>query len=245
MLSRFVIAISLFWSATLSYAQERNADVVDKVIAGLFTKQGGKFLCLSQNESHAAIRATVMKSLKGVDLKEKGSEDTISKVIYTEFPCPFSPDRPELRPAKIADITGMWLFPEASQRYRYGPKSPLWESRAGLPPIRCEGIFYGANGRLVVDQAVGEAACPTAEKMKKMEAQPKTESWSLIRDGRIRVNRTDPPNDFEEWDIFVVKKDFDFAGTKFRQGDLVEYRRREKGNEFNVATMFRHLQKMP
>ncbi|HJW57713.1 MAG TPA: hypothetical protein VJ577_20815, partial [Burkholderiaceae bacterium] len=63
--------------------------------------------------------------------------------------------------------------------------------------------------------------------------------------GRIRVNRTDPPNDFEEWDIFVVKKDFDFAGTKFRQGDLVEYRRREKGNEFNVATMFRHLQKMP
>lgn len=247
MLSRFVIAISLFWAATLSFAQERNVDVVDKVIAGLFEKQSGKFLCLSQNESHAAIRATVMKSLKGVDLnlRDKATEDTISKVIYTKFPCPFSPDRPELRPAKTADVTGAWLFPEASQRYRYGPKSPLWESRAGLPPIRCEGIFYGPNGRMALDQAVGDAACPTFEKLKKMEAQAKGEAWSLIRDGRMRVGRTDAPNDFEEWDIFVVKTNFDFSGTKFRKGDLVEYRRREKGNEFNVATMFRHLQKMP
>lgn len=245
MLARFVVAISLFWAATLSYAQERNADVVDKVIAGLFAKQSGKFLCLSQNESHATIRSTVMKSVKGVDLKDKASEDTISKVIYTKFPCPFSPERPELRPAKVEDIKGMWLFPEGSQRYRYGPKSPLWESRAGLPPIRCEGIFYGANGRMTIDQAAGDAACPTVEKMKNMEAQPKGASWSLIRDGRIQVGRADAPNEVEEWDIFVVKMNFDFAGTKFRKGDLVEYRRREKGNEFNVATMFRHLQKMP
>ncbi|KIF82826.1 hypothetical protein [Noviherbaspirillum autotrophicum] len=245
MLCRFVIAISLFWAASLSYAQERNADAVDKVIASLFAKQSGKFLCLSQNESHATIRTTVMNSLKGVDLKDKASQDTISKVIYTKFPCPFSPDRPELRPARIEDIKGMWLFPVASQRYRYGPQSPLWESRAGLPPIRCEAIVYGANGRMAIDQAVGSAACPTSEKMRKLEAQPKGESWSFIRDGRIRVDRTDAPNDFEEWDLFVVEKNFDFAGTTFRKGDMVEYRRREKGNEFNVATMFRHLQKMP
>ncbi|HEX5126527.1 MAG TPA: hypothetical protein VFW00_07280 [Rhodocyclaceae bacterium] len=114
-----------------------------------------------------------------------------------------------------------------------------------MPPIKCEGVSYGENGELLVAEVSGALPCPTVKDMKAIGAMPKVESWALLRDGRVRVDRTDISNHIEEWDVFVVEAPFYFAQTKFAAGDLVAYLRRGKGNDFNVATMFRHLQRMP
>jgi hypothetical protein len=143
------------------------------------------------------------------------------------------------------NLKGDWLFPEGSQRLRYGPKSPAWQSKPGTPPIKCEAVSYLENGDLLVAQVGGTLRCPTSSDMKTIGKMPRVETWALIRAGRVKVDRTDVPDQVEEWDIFVVENAFDFASTRFAPGDLVAYRRREKGNELNVATMFRHLQKMP
>ena len=79
----------------------------------------------------------------------------------------------------------------------------------------------------------------------------KTAQWEMMHDGRVRITRTDIKNYIEEWDIYVVKKDFEFAGVKFKQGDLAAYRLptldiRENGSYAEDASaMFRHLQRLP
>lgn len=67
----------------------------------------------------------------------------------------------------------------------------------------------------------------------------------MLRDGRLNVSRTDVPNHVEEWDIFLATQDFEARGLLVKQGDLVAYLRKERGNELNVSTMFWHLQKLP
>jgi hypothetical protein len=48
----------------------------------------------------------------------------------------------------------------------------------------------------------------------------------------------------EARDVFVVERPFEVDGVAIAAGDLVAYRRKDAGNDFNAATMFRHLQRM-
>lgn len=74
---------------------------------------------------------------------------------------------------------------------------------------------------------------------------PRVVSWALLRDGRISVTRTDVPNHIEEWDAYAVIAPFSFGDVLFVPGELVTYRRRDKGNEFGAASEFQHLQRLP
>jgi hypothetical protein len=76
-------------------------------------------------------------------------------------------------------------------------------------------------------------------------AYPKISTWSLLNDGRLKIERTDVQNHIEEWDVFVVDSALQAGKTMFNPGDLVTYRCRENGDDFNVATTFRHLQRLP
>jgi len=245
----FVVLIFLF-ASSISHAEQSTTitttaatDVVDKVIANLFRKHIGQFLCMPQGASRESVRAALKDRLDGVITNDDASANAIANAIYTAFPCPFSPYRTDLRPASAADITGNWLFPEGSQRFRYGPKSPAWQSTPGMPPVKCEGVSYLASGVLLIAQVMGTRPCPTLNDMKTYDKFPMVETWTFVRDGRVKIDRSDIENHGEVWDIFVVEKEFYFAQTQFAVGDLVEYLR-DRDNEFNVATMFRHLQRM-
>ena len=74
---------------------------------------------------------------------------------------------------------------------------------------------------------------------------PIVSRWSMVRDGRVGVARTDVQNHIEEWDIYVVTQPFAFRELKLQPGELVAYIRRENGNEVGAATQFRHLQRLP
>jgi hypothetical protein len=66
----------------------------------------------------------------------------------------------------------------------------------------------------------------------------------MPREGRVRVTRTDVADHIEEWDIYSVTAPFSLANMDFKAGDLIAYLRREKGNDINAATEFRHLQRL-
>ena len=245
MLFRHFVAITLLVTSSISVAQQPPSDVADKVIADLFRRFNAHYLCMPQGASRESVREALKDRLIGVNTNDDASGTAIATAIYTTFPCPFSPFRSELRLAKAGDLTGIWLFPEDSQRFRYGPKSPAWQSQPGMPPVKCEGVSYLEGGSSLVAQIVGKLPCPTSNDMRTWGKTSKVEAWSLIRDGRVKIGRTDISDHIEEWDIFVVENAFEFAQTRFVLGDLVSYRRREKGNEFNATTMFRHLQRLP
>ena len=73
----------------------------------------------------------------------------------------------------------------------------------------------------------------------------------MMHDGRVRITRTDVKNYSEEWDIYVVKKDVEFAGVKFKQGDLAAYRlpildvREDGAYAEKMSAIFRHWQRLP
>ena len=93
----------------------------------------------------------------------------------------------------------------------------------------------------------GKVECPfrKASDMDVARRNPVVSTWSMLRDGRVSVARTDVQNHIEEWDIYAVTQAFEFREIKLQPGDLVAYVRRENGNEVNAATQFRHLQRLP
>jgi hypothetical protein len=227
-------------------AQQGSNDLVSKVIISLFKDHNRKFLCLSENSSLPAIRAAVEADLSRMPAGSAESENAIASVIYTKYPCPFSPIGKAVRPASAKDIEGVWLFPETSQRLRFGPDSPLWQKHAALP-IKCEAVAYYDNAEARVVQIVGQMPCPfsSARDMDVSRRNPKVSNWSLPRDGRLKIDRTDVPGHIEEWDIFVAESPFQVANITINAGDLLAYLRREQGNEFNASTTFRHLKRLP
>ena len=237
----------LFFQIALAQQATDDVDFVARVMVDLFRARNLQFLCLPQSTTLQTARTSLNDKLKGIDpnVTTQENANAIATVIYTALPCPFSPDRPELRLAKKEDIIGNWVVPETSERLRYGPKSPQWQSRPGMPPLRCEGVSYYPDGQILVAEVHGEFACPTSKDMEAMRAMPKVETWNFLRDGRLQSNHTGRPASPEEWDIFVVEKPFEFADIKFSAGDLVAYLRRSKGNDLNVSTVFRHLQRLP
>jgi hypothetical protein len=78
--------------------------------------------------------------------------------------------------------------------------------------------------------------------MEATRSLPQVSSWTFLPNGRIKIDRTDVPSQFEEWEVFSVQAPFEFYSVKFSVGDLVAYLRRVPGNEIGAAVVFRHLQ---
>lgn len=243
-MKKFIAVLPSLLLSALAAAQQSPLDVFDKVVVDVLSKQGGSTVCLpAEMASRDAVRAALIPRLSGVALNDPSAANAMAIALYTQFPCPLTPYRPELRAAKAEEVQGLWVFPEASQRLRYGPKSPGWNSQPGMPPVRCEGVAYAAGGDSMVAQVRGSYPCPTAMSMAPLLTRPAVEHWSLIRQGRMRIDRSDISGHSEEWDVFVVQNAFDFATVHFNEGDLLAYRRREPGNDFEASTLFRHLQR--
>lgn len=117
---------------------------------------------LGKQASVNDLRDTLQPYVQGVDTTDRANYRTLVLAVYQALPCPFSPARPELKPAVKADLVGSWLFPDASVKLRHGPQSPAWRALPGVPPIKCEGVSFHESGEYRVAQLRGAApACPT------------------------------------------------------------------------------------
>jgi hypothetical protein len=244
-----LFAIALITLSLAGYAQDGPKDVADEALLSAFQRDYGIVLCpYGKSGSLRDLRDVLEPHIAGFDPKDRNLYATFVKAVYTAFPCPFTPLRPELRPATKRDVTGVWLVPNASGRLRHGPKSTAWTKPAGLPPIKCEGIVLHVSGVYRVAQLradpKGDLPCPQLEQLKELEGTPSESSWQLVAGNRIRVTRTDIPGHFEEWEAFAVATSFTFSGIAFNVGDVVAYLRGEQGNEINASTTFRHLQRL-
>lgn len=226
-------------------AQDGPADPINKVIWDMFQMHQGKTLCVSSTTTLTAVRAAVLDHLK-LGVSDTVNSQTIALALWKLLPCPFSPQRDELRPATAVDVEGSWLFPEGSQKLRVGPRSAQG-SPAGPLRVRCDAVGYFPGGELRHAIIAGTPKCPfdKASDLDVARKNPRVSSWSMLRDGRLGVARTDVPNHIEEWDIYAVQTPFVFNDVPFTAGDLVAYVRRENGNEVGAATQFRHLQRLP
>ncbi|KQY88296.1 hypothetical protein [Pelomonas sp. Root1444] len=227
-------------------AQVQPPDVLEQALVSTFKRDNGNLVCLSTQGTLQNLRDAMQPYVKGVDIASPESYRTLVLATYLAFPCPFSPRRSELRPALAADVIGSWVFPDGSLKLRHGPKSPAWRAVPGVAPIKCEGVAFHEGGEYRVTQIRGsDATCPTLASMDAMRAvAPRVQSWSLMQNGRIRIDRTDVPDAFEEWDVFAVLTPFEFFGVKFAVGDLAAYQRKGRGNDINAAQSFRHLQRL-
>ena len=226
------------------FAQEMSKDILRGYIVQIFEAQKGKAVCTAEATTLEKVRGSVEEQLSMNGVSANPTPDAIAIAVYTRYPCPFSPFRDQLRAAAAKDVEGVWLFAEEMQRLRYGARSSAWAKQL---PLKCEAVAYYPGGELRTAQIAGKSACPfaAAKDMDISRSNPKVSSWAMLKDGRLSVSRTDVDNHVEEWDVFIVKDDFEVQGHRFRQGDLVEYLRREKGNEYNAAMMFRHLRRLP
>ena len=236
-----LLSVALAACPLLVNAQTAPLDLADSALISAFKRDNGNTLCSPRNASLKEMKALLEPSIKGIDVANPASYPALAIAVYTAFPCPFSPQRPELRAATRDDFIGTWLFPDASLRLRHGPNSAAWRSADGLP-IKCEGIALHESGEYRVAQIRGQGTCPTEAQMQAMRSLPVVSTWSQLPNGRVKISRTDVPDQFEEWEMFSVQAPFEFFSIKFAKGDLVAYLRRHPGNEINAATVFRHLQ---
>lgn len=229
-----------------AFAQESLPNPLSEFILGMFRMHQGKTLCADGSTMFSSIRSNVANYLKVNDLLAKATPPVVATAVWTLYPCPFSPSRSELRPAGANDIEGVWLFPESSQKLRFGPNSPQ-KSPAGPLPVKCDAVGYYSNGELRHAVIAGQAKCPfeKAADLDIARKNPRVSDWALLRDGRIGVNRTDVANHIEEWDVYAVVTPFAVNDVQFLAGDLIAYARKENGNKFGAATQFRHLQRLP
>ena len=233
-------ALSLFCAAL--HAQ--TPDLADRALILAFQRDKATVVCSTKSASLKEMREQFNPYIKNIDLAAEGAYSALAKMVYTVFPCPFSPYRAELRAATSEDIVGTWLVPMVSGKLRFGPKSRAWSASPGVPPIKCEGIAFHPDGEYRVMQVRGDSACPDMSSMQRMRAMARVSSWSALSDGRIMISRTGVPSHFEEWEVDVVLSPFEHAGVHFEAGDLAAYLRREPGNDINAATVFRHLQRL-
>lgn len=227
------------------FAQGASPDPLAKFVADMISLHEGKTLCTG-NSMLPSIRAGVVEQLKSVTAGATATLQAAATALWTRYPCPFAPFRPELRLASKRDIEGVWLFPETSQKLRFGPRSER-EPPTGKLPVKCDAVGYYPGGELRHAVIAGQTTCPfrRAADFDIARKNPRVSDWSLLRDGRVSVSRTDVRNHIEEWDIYVVVVPFVFEAVEFREGDLVAYVRRENGNEVGASTQFRHLQRLP
>jgi hypothetical protein len=221
-------------------------DPLGNFILEMFKRNEGDTLCTERPTGLPEIRATLAEHFKGSDPKQHISAKEVAVALWTRYPCPFSPYRPQLRPATAKDIQGVWLFPESSQKYRFGPRSSR-KPAPGSQPVRCDAVAYYPGGELRHAVVAGQVECPfrTAADTDLPQANQREASWSMLRDGRVSITRSDVEGHVEEWDIFVVSEPFQVHDLKLQAGELISYVRRETGSELNAATQFLHLRRLP
>jgi hypothetical protein len=190
----------------------------------------------------------VIEQLKasGVRVGQTATQAQLETAIWTLFPCPFSPYRAELVPATAKDVEGVWLFPHDSQPYRYGPKSPQQPTRPDQA-VACEAVGYYPKGELRTGMVMGaNTRCPfrRAADLSAARKRPRVFSWEMVSDGRLKVTRTGVEDYVEEWDVYLATKSFAALNLEVKAGDLLAYLRRDKDNDVNAATEFRHLQRL-
>ncbi len=259
-LGHYAIALAIALTAGTAPAQdakdkatpqdkEKEAQVaqMDRFILDMFKAHQGDTLCMLGSVPVPVVRAMVVEQLMAFGAKDSATQQQVESAVWTRFPCPFSPFRAEVIPATAKDLEGVWLFPYPSQPYRFGPKSPLQPtdpSRAAS----CEIVGYLPKGELRSGIILGarEALC-TFKKASDINAArkvPRTQSWTMISDGRLKVTRSDVKDYIEEWDVYAVTKSFQALNMEIRAGDLIAYLRRSKNNDVNASTEFRHLQRL-
>lgn len=221
-------------------------DPMNKWIDDMFKMHREKTLCPDDSTSSSVARAKVIDYLKSKSASTTASTEVVATALWTLYPCPFSPFRPELRPASNKEIEGVWLFPEGSQGLRFGARSEK-KSPTGPLPVRCDAVGYYPNGELRHAIIAGQITCPfeRSNDLEPARKNPRVSNWSYLRAGRVGVTRTDVANHIEEWDVYQVIAPFSFKEVQFAAGDLVAYIRRENGNEVGAATQFRHLKRLP
>jgi hypothetical protein len=240
----FVLAAGL---AAICGAQPTPApDPLGTFILDLFKRHEGDTLCREGPAGLPEIRATLAEHFKGNDPTQHVPAKEVAIALWTRYPCPFSPYRPQLRPATAKDIQGVWLFPESSQKYRFGPRSSR-KPPPGSPPVRCDAVAYYPGGELRHSVTAGQPDCPfrTAADIDLSDVNQRVATWSMLREGRVGVTRPDVEGHVEEWDIYRVTEPFQFRDLKLQPGELVAYLRRESSNDLNAATQFLHLQRLP
>ena len=219
------------------------------VLVSLGDRYQGRQICLGENSVSVEKVAADVKAYLETKMGVKGLPTPlqISTALFTQFPCPFSPDRPELRASTASDIQGVWIFPQTSQTLQFPPKSQAWNAYPPNAPFKCEVVAYFDSGEARNAVMRGASDCPfnRVSDTEPMRARPAVVKWSMQDKGRIVISRTDVTNHLEEWDVFTVLAPFTHRGVAFKTGDLVAYLRREKGNDFNIASSFRHLQRLP
>lgn len=217
---------------------------ISKFILDMFKALEGNTLCSVGSVPVNAIRDRVVEHLKATGAGESVTQDVVEKALWTLFPCPFSPFRPELITATAKDIEGVWLFPYDSQPYRYGPKSPQQPTTPDQA-VACEAVAYYPGGELRTGVVLGaKSPCPfrKAADLAPARKRPRVAGWTMDSDGRLKVTRSDIKDYIEEWDVYSVTRTFQSLNMEIKAGDLVAFKRREKDNNVNAATEFRHLQ---
>lgn len=239
-----VLLFFIFFNAQTIRAQEQS-NSLSSFIQKMFERNQGTTLCSAPTTSAKSIHSNIFNYLENNNLLKKADPKVIATVIWTLYPCPFSPNRTELTPATSKDITGVWLFPESSQKLRFGPTSKQ-KSPAGPVPVKCSAIGYYPNGELRSAIFAGEQKCPftKAPDMDDARKNPRVSEWSLPRNGRLIVTRTDVDNHIEEWDVYTVITSFSASEVDFKKGDLLAYLRKAKGNNVNASTQFRHWKRL-
>jgi hypothetical protein len=220
---------------------------MDQFIESMLQMHRDSTLCVETSSSTSTIRQQLVTYLLAAGVQGTVTPQTLARAMWANFPCPFSPMRPELRFATARDVEGVWIFPETSQKLRFPPRSSR-PSPAGDMPVRCDALGYYPGGELRHAVIAGQtAACPFAKAadLEVARRNPQVSTWTVLRAGRLGVTRTDVANHVEEWDVFLVTTPFAFDGVVFSAGDLVAYVRKENGNAMGMATQFRHLQRLP
>lgn len=239
-----VLFLFIFLNGQTVNAQEQS-DSLSSFIQKMFQRNQGTTLCSDPATSVKSMHSNVFSYLENNNLLKETDPKVIATVIWTLYPCPFSPNRAELTPATSEDIVGVWLFPESSQKLRFGPTSKQ-KSPAGPVPVKCDAVGYYPNGELRSAIFAGEQKCPfkKASDMDNARKNPRVSDWSLPRNGRIIVTRTDVDNHIEEWDVYTVITSFSANEVEFEKEDLLAYLRKAKGNNVNASTQFRHWKRL-
>jgi len=156
-------------------------DPLGNFIMDMFKRNQGDTLCTEGPAELPQIRATLAEHFKGIDSRQHLPAKEVAIALWTRYPCPFSPYRPELRPAKAKDIEGVWLFPESSQKYRFGPRSGR-RPPPGSPPVRCDAVGYYANAT----PAILSMSTPAGDRTRS-SCGAKSEPWTWSSPIRLRL----------------------------------------------------------
>lgn len=224
-------------------AQE--SDSISKFIQDTAQMNKDKSICLDRPDS-PMVRRNLFKHVQTRAEQTAVTPQALAMAMLELYPCPFSPYRPDLRPATEKDIEGVWLFPESSQKLRFPSKLDR-QGPAGPVPVKCDAVGYYPNGELRHAVIAGQPVCPfeKASDLEVARQNPIVSTWAMLRPGRISVTRTDVVGHIEEWDAYAVVTPFSVNDVQFSAGDLIAYVRKENGNEIGAATQFRHLKRLP